>query len=224
MRPLVILRPEPGASATAEAARAMGLQPLVMPLFRTEAIPWQAPNPFRFDALLLTSANTIRGGGTELERVRSLRAHCVGEATAAAAREAGFAVASSGSGGVEGLLRSLPPGLRLLHLGGADRQEPSRDRQEITSIDVYRAVELPAPEALAEIDGSVVALHSARAAARFGRLSDDLGLSRGSLALVAMSERSAAAAGDGWERVDVAPEPADSALLAIAARLCNKPA
>ena len=85
MRPLVILRPEPGASATARAAAALGLDPLVIPLFVVEPVEWVAPDPAGFDALLLTSANAIRNGGAELERVRGLPAVCVGEGTAAAA-------------------------------------------------------------------------------------------------------------------------------------------
>ena len=48
---------------------------------------------------MLTSANAIRHGGAGLERLRSLPVHAVGEATAAAAREAGFAVAGIGEGG-----------------------------------------------------------------------------------------------------------------------------
>jgi len=41
--------------------------------------------------------------------------------------------------------------------------------------------------------------------------------------LAAISPDTAAAAGPGWERVEVAAEPSDAALLAIASRLCNNP-
>lgn len=224
MRPLVILRPEPGASATAEAARAIGLQPLVMPLFRIEPIAWSAPDPAVFDALLFTSANAVRCAGPQLERVRALPAYCVGEATAAVARDAGFDVAGTGESGVDALLGSLPPDRRLLHISGADRHEATETRRVITTVAVYRAAELPAPAALAGIAGAVVALHSPRAATRFSRIADDLQLPRDAIALVAMSETIATAGGTGWKRVEVAPAPVDAALLAIAARLCNKPA
>jgi uroporphyrinogen-III synthase len=41
---------------------------------------------------------------------------------------------------------------------------------------------------------------------------------------VAISDAAAEAAGRGWEAVEVADQPNDEALLALAARLCNKPA
>ena len=104
MRPLLVLRPEPGASATAERARKLGLDPVLLPLFEVEPIEWAAPDPSTFDALLLTSANTIRMGGNQLERLRGLPVHAVGQATADAAHEAGFDVATSGDAGIERLL------------------------------------------------------------------------------------------------------------------------
>ena len=109
MRRLVILRPEPGASATAARARAMGLEPVTMPLFKVEAVDWDAPDPGLFDALLLTSANAVRYAGERLRSLRQLPVYAVGEATAAAAREAGFEIASTGDTRIERLLCSIPP-------------------------------------------------------------------------------------------------------------------
>ena len=51
MRPLFILRPEPGASATAAEARAMGLEARDHPFVRGRPLPWTAPDPGQFDAL-----------------------------------------------------------------------------------------------------------------------------------------------------------------------------
>ena len=68
MKRLLVLRPEPGASATAAKARALGLEPIAIPLFKTEAVEWEAPEASAFDGLLLTSANAIRCGG-ELSRI-----------------------------------------------------------------------------------------------------------------------------------------------------------
>ena len=90
MRRLVILRPEPGASATADAARGMGLDPVRMPLFRIEPIAWDAPEASGFDGLLLTSANAVRQAGDKLQALRGLRVYAVGEATGNAARNADF--------------------------------------------------------------------------------------------------------------------------------------
>ena len=84
--------------------------------------------PNEYDALLLTSANALRHGGTGLEQLQSLPAYAVGNATAAAAREAGFEIAGEGDGGVEGL-RSIPPEVRLLHLCGEHRAVDQRGRR-----------------------------------------------------------------------------------------------
>jgi uroporphyrinogen-III synthase len=192
-----------------------------MPLFAVEPVAWRAPSPEGFDALLLTSANAIRHGGPELERLSTLPAHCVGEATAAAARDAGFAVAGVGSGGVEALLRSVPPDLRLLHLCGVDRYEPEEPSHSIAGIAVYRSETLPPPENFGRIEGSVVAVHSPRAAAHLAALATEMRIQRQSVAIAAISSRAAGAAGDGWARVEAAAEPDDSALLALASRLCN---
>ena len=89
-----------------------------MPLFQIEPITWRAPDAGQFDALLLTSANAVRVGGPGLAALRDLPVHAVGEATAAAAREAGFDVATVGYAGVERLVGALDPKLRLLHLAG----------------------------------------------------------------------------------------------------------
>jgi uroporphyrinogen-III synthase len=223
MKPLVILRPEPGASATAEAARQCGLDPVVMPLFEVRSVEWEVLEADQFDGLLLTSANAIRHGGAGLGALRILPAHCVGEATARAAREAGFTVASVGSGRVDSLLQSLPDHLRLLHLCGFHRREPMSPRQAIHAVPVYRSDEKSPSDGFGEIEGSVVAIHSPRAGSRFSLLVDEFGLSRGEIEIAAISPEAAEAAGSGWEAVAAAEDPSDGALLAIAARLCNKP-
>jgi uroporphyrinogen-III synthase len=221
MKPLVITRPEPGATSTAEAAGKLGLDPVKIPLFEVAPIEWITSDPGAVDALLFTSANAVRLGGADLDRLRSLPAHCVGEATADAARAAGFDVASIGASGVDALLESLPPGLRLLHLSGTDRRAPRSRAEAVETIAVYEARPLPMPAQLGEIEGSVVALYSPRASERFFTLATEAKLDRGTIAIAAISADAAAAAGDGWERVEAAPEPTDSALLSLAARLCN---
>lgn len=218
MRPLVIVRPEPGASATARAAEQLGLTAVVMPLFVVEPIEWEAPDPGKFDGLLLTSANAVRHAGAAIERFRSLPVHCVGQATAAAARDAGFSIAIVGNDGVDALLEAVPRGLRLLHLTGADRREPQSPKQSIQALAVYRATELPAPEGLEALEDAVIAVHSPRAASRLAELPR---LQRKTIAIAAISSEAAAAAGPGWKKAKAAAEPTDTALLALAARLCN---
>ena len=82
MRPVLVLRPEPGASATAGRAHALGLDAIVAPLFEVEPVDWQAPDISGFDGLLLTSANALRFCGEQLEGLRGLQAYAIGEATA----------------------------------------------------------------------------------------------------------------------------------------------
>lgn len=217
MRRLVILRPEPGASATVESARAAGLDATAAPLFRIEPVTWEMPAG-EFDALLLTSANAVRHGGPGLEALRELPVHAVGAATAEVARAAGFAVAASGEGGVDALLGAIAPGVRLLHLAGDDRRVPADARQPITAVTVYRAVELQAD--LDAIAGAVALVHSPRAARRLRELVP--AEVRNTVRIAAISSAAADAAGAGWERVAAADAPNDADLLALAARLCDK--
>lgn len=223
MRRLVVLRPEPGATATCNAARALGLDPVSLPLFRIAPVAWDAPDPAEFDGLLLTSANAVLHAGAELQRVRGLPAFTVGQATAAAARDAGLSVSFIGAEGVDDLLARLDPELRLLHLCSEQYRAPSAAGQPITHVPVYRPVEVDRPD-LAPAAGAVVAVYSAQSAARFAALVAAQGVDAGSVAIAAISSDAARAAGSRWETVEVADAPDDAALLALASRLCNNPA
>jgi len=220
MRKLFILRPEPGASASAEKARALGLEAEVTPLFEVLPVKWIAPDPANFDGLLLTSANAVRHGGEALERVKALPAHAVGEATAEAAREAGFTVRTIGTGNIDDLLGMLPAGLRLLHLCGFHRRPPVNPAQRITSACAYRAGPATPPPEFRALTGNVAAIHSAEAARRLAELV--LPIERKHTKLAAISQQAAVAAGLGWQAVAIAEEPSDDAVLALAARLCDK--
>ncbi len=215
-----MLRPEPGATATCAAASKLGLQPLAIPLFAIEPVTWTAPDAAAFDALLLTSANALRQGGGELDKVRALPVHAVGEATAAEAQAHGFTLSFTGGGGVDELLAAIDPDLRLLHLCGEQWREPAAPRQSITHLPVYRAAELPLAD-VSPIPGAVVAVHSPRAAARLAELAALSDIDISATALAAISREAARAAGSGWQQVMTADEPDDGALLALAARLCN---
>ena len=216
MRRLIVLRPEPGASETVRRARERGLDATSVPLFEMEPVPWDAPEASAFDALLLTSANAVRFGGERLIEYRGLSVHAVGEATAQAARAAGFDIASSGDSGVERLLGSIDAELRLLHLSGENVKEPDQIRQQIDRVVVYRSKPVEDPD-ISAFAGAVILVHSSRAATRLAELVKD----RQSIALVAISAAAAEVAGEGWSRVEVAAEPRDDALLDVAARLCN---
>ena len=216
MTKLLVLRPEPGASATVAKARERGLDAVSAPLFEIEPVAWDVPDPAAFDGLLLTSANAVRFGGDRIEGLRGLPVYAVGETTAEAAREAGFDIASSGDSGVDRLLGSIEADLNLLHLCGEDRREPDQPRQSITAVTVYRSRAIEHPDLTAARD-SVALIHSPRAGRRFA----DVAADKDTIAIAAISTAAAEAAGGGWKSVAVADQPSDDALLALAARLCN---
>jgi len=217
VRRLLVLRPEPGATATLERARERGLDAVAVPLFEIESLSWTLPDSNNFDALLLTSANAVRVGGGQLSHLRGLPVHAVGEATAEAARNAGFAVASTGDADVGRLLQSIDPALSLLHLCGEHRKALA-DRQKITAIPVYRSKVIENVD-LSLKRGAVALIHSPRAGRRFA----DLVADRRSISIAAISPAAADAVGEGWAWVESANPPTDDALLALAARLCNIP-
>jgi uroporphyrinogen-III synthase len=207
-----------------QRAQELGLNAVALPLFKVEPVAWDPPDAASFDGLLLTSANAVRCGGEGLQGLRALPVHAVGKATAEAAREAGFAIATVGTADAERLLGAIAPAQRLLHLTGEHRAGAGDAGHEIRRIVVYRSRAVERPEGLEEARGAVVAVHSPRAGARFAQLADAIGLDRSSIKVAAISDVAAAAAEDGWETVAVADKPDDSSLLALAGKLCDKPA
>jgi uroporphyrinogen-III synthase len=223
--PLVIIRPEPGASATARAARGLGLDANVFPLFEVRPLDWEPVPREDVDALLLGSANALRHGSAALERYRGLPAYAVGEATAAAARRQGFEVIAAGRGGLQPMLAALAPGhRRLLRLAGRERVDLAAPRGvTMTTREVYASEPLPFPPLLARLltRPAVVLLHSGEAAAHFARECDRAGIDRARLALAAIGPRVAARAGPGWAALRGASQPDDATLLALAAQMCQ---
>jgi uroporphyrinogen-III synthase len=227
MRRLLVLRPRPGADATARRARAIGLSPVIAPLFAVRQIDWHPPDPADFDAVLMTSANAARHGGQELFRYFKLPLFAVGNATAQAALDAGFAkvVVGRGDGAAVVALAVARRRKRLLHLTGREHVEFDGGEASIEQRVVYasEAVDgLPSAAADALRAGAVALLHSARAARLFGRLVDAAGLDRRGIMLAGLSEAVVVAAGTGWSATAAAPVPDDEALLAIAAGLCDQ--
>jgi uroporphyrinogen-III synthase len=211
---VLILRPEPGATESAARARAMGLEPVVAPLFAIRPLAWTPPDPAGFDAVLLTSANAARHGGDGMTPFLALPCYAVGERTAQEARVAGFAEVHTGSSDAAALLALAERGgaTSLLHLCGQDHV----DLEDVTSIAVYAADSsgtLPR-----DVEQAVALLHSPRAAARFAVLA---GKRRGAIRIAAISAETAAAAGTGWRSVAIAAAPRDQALLELAAKLCQ---
>lgn len=214
MRPVAVLRPEPGNAATAARVAAIGRRAIRLPLFAVRPLTWTPPDLSGHDALLLTSANALRHGGAGLAALRALPALAVGEATAGAARRAGFAVALTGGSDAAALLALAEARgyRRLLHLGGRERTV-SEGGAVTRAIDVYASEAIaPATGDVAGLAGSIALLHSARAAARLAELV--AAEERATIRLASIGAAVAAAAGGGWGGVAVADIPGDAALLA----------
>ena len=227
MSPVLVIRPEPGCTATVEQGRSLGLATEACPLFEIRPLAWQAPSPEAVDALLLGSANAVRHAGPQLAAFGGKPVLAVGETTAAAAEAAGFAIAATGRGGLEALLdAAASPPLRLLRLAGAEHVPvTSPAGVEIETRAVYEAVPLPLPEEATERlrEGALVLLHSAAAARHFAGECLRLDVARDRIALAALGPRIAAAAGAGWAQVRAAAEPREAALLALARDMCHEP-
>jgi len=222
-RAIAVLRPEPGNTATAAAIEALGLTAIRLPLFEVQAIEWTPSDVERFDALLLTSANALRHAGPGLAALRGLPVHAVGDVTAAAARDAGLEVVAVGDrDGAALLAAAAASGVRRgLLLGGRDRAvEEHPIIAEAIAVYASEPVAV-ALEALDQLAGSVVMVHSPRAARRVADLIDRAGIDRRTVRLAAISAAVADAAGGDWERIAAAPSPDGAALIELARTLAD---
>jgi uroporphyrinogen-III synthase len=224
MKPLLVLRPEPGAAATTARAIAAGWHPIAAPLFTIAGVAWEAPDPAAHDALMLTSAQAMRQARPQLYLYRALPVYAVGEATAVAAMEAGFADVRVGSADAALLVTMMVrDGVKHpLHLAGREHRVLDAAPIPIARRIVYAAdpvPELPAAARAAIGNRAVALIHSARAGMVFAELLGKAGIDPATVRVAAIG--TAAGAGP-WARVEIAETPADSALLAAAARLCEK--
>lgn len=214
---IVVIRPEPGNAATIAALHDAGLAARSLPFFAARALDWTPPDPAEVDALLFTSAQGVRLAGPALARLADRPVIAVGPATAAAARAAGLSVVLTGDSDTAAVVATArATGLaRLLHLAGRDRVETGA---MVRAVYAAEPIVIP-PETVRDLAGTIVLLHSARAAARLARVADDHGVERAAIALVAISAKTAAAAGPGWRAVALAEAPRDDAMIAAARAL-----
>lgn len=210
MAKLLILRPEPGASKTADRAIQFGLDPIVTPLFSVQSVSWSPPDPARFAACVMTSANAARLGGAALQHFIHLPLYAVAAETAAAASDVGFRNVLIGGGDVDSLGPLVPRG-RVLHFAGREHRPLGADSETVT---VYASIPVdPGPLPTA----GVALVHSTRAMERFAALAPN----RAGVAIVAISAAVGAAAGEGWRHMAIAERPDDMAMLALARPLCE---
>jgi uroporphyrinogen-III synthase len=195
-------------------------------MFWVRPLEWTPPEPSGFDALLLTSANAAAHAGPPLRVYDALPCYCVGETTAAAAREAGLdRIRVGASDGTAVLEMMAADNMRTaLHLCGREHMPLGRAEIRLDHRVVYAADPVAdlAPEAVRAVaEGALALIHSPRAARLFGELVDEAGLDRARLAVAAISPAAAQALGDGWGSVSAAAAPRDEALLELAAKLCQ---
>lgn len=225
MIPIIAIRPEPGLSATIAAGKELGLTIAGFPLSEIEPCDWAVPDLGAIDGLLVGSANALHHAGRQLSDLRHLPVHAVGEATARQAHQLGFTVAATGEGGLQNLLDRIGSAPRhLLRLAGETHvplQLPSQIG--LTTRIVYRVVDKPVPREMEQMlhEECMILLHSAGAASHFSAECERLGLPRAGIALAALGPRILSAAGHGWRAARAAPNPSESALLAMVQDMCH---
>lgn len=128
---VLVTRPQPDDETTAASLRARGFEVLLAPMLRFEPVAFVDDEDSRYGAVIVTSANALRGIAPHLKasRLLGLPLFTVGEHTAEAARRAGFTKVISADGNA-GTLRDcvlaaaktkeLKKTDTLLYLAGAD--------------------------------------------------------------------------------------------------------
>jgi uroporphyrinogen-III synthase len=229
---ILVTRPEPGASRTAEALAARGLESLAAPLF-TIAETGAARPKGKFAALFVTSANGASGlTPASAELAADIPVYAVGDRTAEALRANGFEKVVSAAGDGKALaalaLTELKPRWRLLLATGDDHKEALPQALTAAGYEValwtrYRAEAVPAlPAAAADglREGRLTGVlhYSRRASETFLALAGAAGLAEQARALrhLALSEDVAAPLREaGIANVAVATQPDEAALLAL---------
>ena len=128
---VLVTRPQPDGETTAAALRAKGFEVLEAPMLRFEPVVFRGDMDGRYGAVILTSANALRGIEPRLKshRLLELPLFAVGEQTAAAARRAGFTQVISAKGDATDLrdlvlasvkAKQLKGASTLLYLAGAE--------------------------------------------------------------------------------------------------------
>ena len=207
-----ITRARPGAEATAERLTSLGFTPLVVPLLEVRTLPAEI-DLNGVDGLAFTSMNGV-AAFQALSPDRARRVFAVGDATARAARDAGFTHVVSADGdltALAALIRDQATGTTLLHPVAA---RPAGDLSalvgqgaQVREIPVYEAVETDAvpPQAW-----DAVLIHSPRAATAFAALAPD---ARGRLACAISPAAAAPLAPLPFAQVRSAASPDEAALL-----------
>jgi uroporphyrinogen-III synthase len=229
---LLITRPREDAESFAAAVRALGIAPMIEPLFEIEPA---ASTPLDFtgvQAVLLTSRNGARALAAATAQ-RDIRVYAVGDGSAAAAREAGFGRVLSADGDVDALAAKVIAELQpahgtLLHVAGkavAGDLLGSLSAAGFAARHVVlyaaRLIDRLSPSCRAALAAGridAVAFFSPRTAAAFVRLVRAEALEGTCTAMTSFCLSSAVATEIrplAWRRVAVADRPNQTALLQL---------
>lgn len=225
---LAVTRAEPEASRTASRIDARGGQAVLAPLLTIEPNAQLDASLDGVQALLFTSANGVRAFGTPK---RDVAVFAVGDATASAARNAGFTNVQTGEGDSEALARLAiascdPRAGKIVHVSGMHiagdaagvLTQAGFSAERRIAYEARAATALP-PNLAARLASTPphldrVLFHSARAAEIFTSLAR---AETPALMAVCLSEQVASAAKlSPWARVIVAARPREDALLEAA--------
>jgi uroporphyrinogen-III synthase len=128
---VLVTRPHPDDETTAAGLRARGFEVLLAPMLRFEPVAFDDDEDMRYGAVIVTSANALRGIERQLKgnKLLKLPLFAVGEHTASAARGIGFETVISAKGDATSLrdlvlasvkAKALKKASPLLYLAGAD--------------------------------------------------------------------------------------------------------
>lgn len=219
---VAITRAMPDAAQTADRVRDRGGEPVIAPLLTIIPCAYDT-NTEGAQALVFTSANGVRAF-PDLRGARARIVLAVGEATAEAARAAGFTDVRSADGDVVALAElakaTLDPAKgTLIHIGGEHVAGDLAGTLQAAGFSVERRIAYAA-RAAATLPGAyrqpldLVLFHSARAAETFVALGAP---GAAQLTAACLSPAVAAAASQTtWKRLIVAPAPREAALLEAA--------
>lgn len=239
---ILVTRPAPDNERTAATLRARGHDVLLAPMLRFEPVAFHLGPDSKLSAVIVTSANALRALADHPERPRllALPVFAVGERTAQAAREAGFADVMAAGGDANSLrelvlsqarARHLRKSRSLLYLAASDRARDLGDDLGARGFDVatviaYRMAmidDLPAEASAAFAAGTIEAVlhYSARSARAFLAAIRLAGVEISALGLpqCCISEAVATVLRDGGAtQVAVAHAPDEDAVIEALAR------
>lgn len=229
---VLVTRPEPAASRTAQHLKDLGFTPIPAPLLRIRPLEHRLPDPALLQAILVTSANALPGLPSTY---RHLPLYAVGDGTAARARALSFCIVVSAGADAAALASLARAALRpeagpLLLAAGTGRSAALAASLRATGFAVLRrtlyearpvaCLPAAAANALTKKGLAAALFFSAETAHTFARLVIKAGLAPalGSVTALAIGESAAAVLRPlPFRCVRVALRPTEEALLAMLA-------